>query len=183
MLSRTRHPRLIALLALGASALVFAAAVFIPSTQPTVTLGKYVLKDPDLFGQGTIAYRPWFENGAWQGDIIEYQINEDGTRVTDASVSPTAPASGTSGLCGRAASGCWSARAAFIANGADDVNGSYWQNRNIITTNGTAQIPFTWDNLTATQRAALDQDTVDLITEANDPTLNDDPYYSVILNY
>ena len=32
--------------------------MFITSTQPTVILGKYVLKDADLFDGGSIAYRP-----------------------------------------------------------------------------------------------------------------------------
>ena len=181
--TKPKHMKLFAILALGISALLFAAAVFIPSTQPTVTLGKYVLVNPDLYPNGTIAYRPWFENGAWQGDIIEYEITKDGVRQTDASVESTPAASGTSGMCGRSApSGCWSARATFIAKGADVPDGTYWKSRNIITTNGAnAQKAFTWDELTQAQRDALDQDTVDLVNAGS--ALNTDAYASVILNY
>ena len=185
--TKPKHRKLLAILALGTSALLFAAAVFLPSTQPTVTLGKYVLVNPDLASteNGTIAYRPWFENGAWQGDIIEYEITKAGDRLTDASVETTPAASGTSGMCGRDEPlGCWSARAKFIALGADIPDGTYWQNRKIITTDGAGtQVPFTWDKLTQPQRDALDQDAVDMITAAKDPSLNDDPYYSVILDF
>ena len=185
---KTKHRKLFATLALGISALLFAAAVFIPSTQPTVTLGKYVLVNPDLLNSGTIAYRPWFENGAWQGDIVEYEVLQDGTRRTDASVEATAPATGTKGWCYRSDSGCWSARATFIDNGADntadstDISDSYWKKREIITTDGQDnQKPFTWDQLSTTQRAALDQDTVDLVAQS--VASNDDLYASVILNF
>ena len=153
--------KLAAGLTLGISCLLYAAAVFIPSTQPTVLLGQYALQNNDLLNAGTIAYRPWFENGAWQGDIIEYLIAQDGSRSTDVNVGANPATHGSSGGCNRSASGCWSARASFIDNGADNPTGSYWQTRNIFTYNSAAvtllnpggQVDFTWDELNDTQHS------------------------------
>ena len=193
----TKYHRLkvIAALTLGACSLLFAAAVFVPSTTPTVTIGQYALKNNDLLQGKTQAYRPWFENGAWQGDIIEYDIlmNDsilpDGTRITDADVGANPATAGTAGRCdftGHSGSGCWTARATFIANGADDPGaepptGEYWQNRNIFTNNG-GQVTFTWVNLSTTQRAAIDKDTYDAIVASGDTSLNT-ATASNILNY
>ena len=181
-----RHHRvkIISALTLGACSALFAAAVFVPSTTPTVTIGQYALKNNDLLEGKTQAYRPWYENGAWQGDVIEYDILADGTRVTDANVGANPATAGTTGKCnftGHLGTGCWSARATFISNGADDPTGSYWQNRNIFTNNG-GQVSFTWDNLSAAQREAVDKETYDAIVAAADPSLNT-AYASDILNY
>jgi hypothetical protein len=172
--------KIFALAALGLSTLLFAVAVFLPSTQPTVTIGQYALKSNDLTQGATTAYRPWYENGAWQGDVIEYEILADGTRRTDVDVGASPATPGGLGYCDRTGSGCWSARASFDA--AETADPSYWQSRNIIT-NNAGQRAFTWDNLSTTQRTALDADTVSSITAAGDASLNDDPYISEILNY
>jgi len=173
-----KHHRLkiISLLILGAGSLLFAAAVFVPPTTPTLMVGQYALKNNDLLLGKTPAYRPWYENGAWQGDIIEYQILEDGTRQTDAAVGANPATAGTSGMCRFSdtdtSPGCWTARATFIANGADEPDGTYWQTRNIFTNNGGSQVDFTWDNLSAPQRQAVDKETYDIIQAAitADPT-------------
>ncbi|MDH3980991.1 MAG: PilC/PilY family type IV pilus protein [Gammaproteobacteria bacterium] len=183
--------KLAAGLAMGISCLLYAAAVFIPSTQPTVLLGQYALQSTDLLNSNTIAYRPWFENGAWQGDIIEYLINQDGSRSTDVSVGANPATQGASGGCGRPETGCWSARASFIDNDADNPTGTYWQSRNIFTYNSAAvddalnpngQVAFTWDLLSETQRARIDPATYNYIVAAADPTLNT-ATASDILNY
>ena len=56
------------------TASLYATMQFTPSTQPATVLGKYALEDTTLAG-GTLAYRPFFENGAWQGDIIQYEVD------------------------------------------------------------------------------------------------------------
>ena len=172
---KRRPLKIISILVLGVSPLLFAAAVFVPSTTPTVMVGQYALKNNDLLAGTTQAYRPWYENGAWQGDIIEYDIVmgdpllQDGTRITDADVGANPATAGASGRCnfsGHLGSGCWTARATFIANGADDPTGSYWQNRNIFTNNG-GQVNFTWDYLSAVQRESVDKETYDTILALN----------------
>jgi hypothetical protein len=178
--SKHAHLKIFALAALAVSTLIFAVAVFLPSTQPTVTIGQYALANNDLTLGPTKAYRPWFENGAWQGDVIEYDILADGSRRTDVNVGATPAEQGNLGYCGRSSSGCWSARASF--DEAEAADSSYWQNRNIIT-NNSGQIAFTWDKLSAAQRTALDPDTVSSISASGDSSLNDEPYISEILNY
>ena len=87
---------------------LYAAMQFTPSSQPATVLGKYALQDTSLAG-GTLAYRPFYENGAWQGDIIQYEIDANGNRSTDASVGSNSPVvAGSSGGCGKTApDGCW----------------------------------------------------------------------------
>ncbi len=172
--SRNFRIKLAGGLALGVSCLLYAAAVFIPGTQPTVLLGQYAMQELDLLNGDTLAYRPWFENGAWQGDIIEYKIDQSGVRTTDVAVGANPPTQGSAGGCIRTLSGCWSARASFVDNGGDDPTGSYWQSRNLFThidtvANPTAtnmQIDFTWDLLSDTQRQLLDQATYATIEAA-----------------
>ena len=96
------------------TASLYATMQFTPSTQPATVLGKYALEDTSLKG-GTLAYRPFFENGAWQGDIIQYEVDANGNRSTDASVGSNSPVvPGSSGGCGKTApGGCWMARATF----------------------------------------------------------------------
>ncbi|MGB5179893.1 MAG: hypothetical protein WBP44_14335, partial [Gammaproteobacteria bacterium] len=118
------------------TASLFAAMRFIPSTQPPAVIGKYALQKTSLAG-GTIAYRPFFENGAWQGDIIQYEIDASGSRSTDASVGSNSPVvAGSSGGCGKTApDGCWMARATFESKVASVTD--YWKEidggRNIFT--------------------------------------------------
>jgi len=166
---------------------LYAAMQFAPSTQPATILGKYALKNTSLEG-GTIAYRPFYENGAWQGDIIQYEIDANGNRLTDASVGSNSPVvAGSSGGCGKTApDGCWMARATFESKVAGITD--YWKEitggRNIFTYGDTnddgvadTQVDFLWSNLSAGQRAMLDSAT------AANPTPLTAAYDSPILNF
>ena len=132
---KTRYLLAGALLAVVTASL-YATMQFTPSTQPATVLGKYALQDTSLAG-GTLAYRPFFENGAWQGDIIQYAIDANGSRSTDASVGSNSPVvAGSSGGCGKTApDGCWMARATFESKVASVTD--YWKEvtdgRNIFT--------------------------------------------------
>ena len=171
------------------TASLYAAMRFIPSTQPAAVIGKYALKNSALAG-GTIAYRPFYENGAWQGDIIQYQIDASGTRSTDASVGSNSPVvAGSSGGCGQTApGGCWMARATFESKVASVTD--YWKEinngRNIFTYGDTdddgvadTQVDFLWSNLSDTQRAILDPETAAVLN----PSPLTAAYDSPILNF
>jgi hypothetical protein len=80
---KSRYLKAAALLVI-VSAVVFAAFTFDPGTQPLVTLASYGLKSYDLSTPDNRAYRPWLENGASQGDVIEYNLDTAGVRTTTA---------------------------------------------------------------------------------------------------
>jgi hypothetical protein len=154
-----RHLKIAAAFAAVASAILFAGINLNPEDQPPITVAPYAIKDFDLAPNGTKAYRPWYENGAWQGDLIEYDIcyNDpdpacgDGQRRTDAQVGSNPPVAGTNN---------WMARATFAQKEDPDGDGiftDYWQRgRNIFTYNGTNQVDFVWGKLTEDQKKALD---------------------------
>jgi type IV pilus assembly protein PilY1 len=184
-LRKSAYLKVAALLAALGTASLYAVMDFSPSTQPAITLGNYGLQSTDLSDGGTIAYRPFFDNVYWQGDIIEYEIDSAGNRSTDAQVGANPAASGTTGGCGRTAPlGCWSARAVFDAKEASVTD--YWKEvdagRNIFTLAdtdddgiGDDQADFLWDNLSDAQKAALDASTAAnaLLTGSYDsPVLN-----------
>jgi hypothetical protein len=157
------------------SATLYAAVDFNPATMPTVTIAPYALKSEDLSTLNNHAYRPWFENGAWQGDLIEYDLATDGTRTTDASVGSNPPVAGTNN---------WMARAVFAAKENPTGDGvtftTYWQEgangRNIFTVGAAGtQAPFLWSSLSDAQKTALDLETFDLGTNGD--------YDSPILNF
>ena len=128
------------------TAVAFAAAVFDPVTQPNWTAAPFALKNTNLELGDTKAYRPWFENGAWQGDIIEYDIKSDGNRSTDASVGTNPPVAGVTN---------WTARATFVVQAAAITD--YWKaGRKIIMHNGIQQTAFLWSNMSATERSVID---------------------------
>jgi len=118
-----------------AGASIFAAAVIDPGTQPYWQAAPFTLKSTKLEDGATKAYQPWYENGTWQGDLIEFNIATDGARTA----------------------GSWNARAVF--NTKESTVTDYWKaatGRKIITHNGTNQVAFRWDQLTDAQAAALD---------------------------
>ncbi|KGJ88145.1 pilus assembly protein [Thalassotalea sp. ND16A] len=126
--------------------LVSAAAPFTANEQPVGYLQPMALSTTNL-ENGAYGYRPWFENGAWQGDLVQYTISHGGASTTSVDLSTTTPTNSGSN---------WSARLEFSALEAADS--SYWTNsRKIITHNGTKQVAFRWNNLSASQQEQLDQ--------------------------
>ncbi|MFU8819995.1 MAG: pilus assembly protein [Gammaproteobacteria bacterium] len=168
-------------------------AVIDPGSQPTYTLAPYVLESTNLEARvgneagGTLAYRPWFENGAWTGDLIQYRIEPDGRRQF---------VGGTIGLYPRDGIGwntmgsLWSARYVFpdyqpylVDEETDgtwvcvEEDAGYWQDRNIFTVQGGAVVDFLWPNLSSGQQLAVDPVT------AGSEKLQSDPYASPVLNF
>lgn len=138
----------------------YAADSFVANEQPPGYLHPMALSTFDLQNGGK-GYRPWFENGAWQGDLIEYDIASTGAISTSIDLSTLEPSnSGTN----------WSARLVF--NAAEQADANYWTNtRKIITHNGTKQVAFRWGSLTDAQQESLDKVNFDA-DAASSPILN-----------
>ena len=167
------------------SGLLYAVAVFNPASTPTVTLGEYALKSRDLFDGDTKAYRSWFENGAFQGDIIEYDILRDGTRTLNHTLVGSNDDAALIALANDSTKN-WLARATFLKKEQDITD--YWKEettggRRLFTHNGSAQIPFLWDNLTAAQKISLDSATISDPNGDGDPADAKDPATSQGDNY
>jgi hypothetical protein len=179
----------------GSLLLASGPAVGDPQSKPTITLAPYVLKSTDLRRGATNAYRPWFENGAWTGDLIEYHISEQGERCTSVAVGEfPADDSGNSANCDH---NNWSARGVFpdkIDSGDgtlvdEPAAATYWKvDRNVFTYGEgevNNRIPFWWDELSTAQKNALDPVTCGLEEGAcaAEGVDQDDPEASIVLNF
>ena len=182
----------------GSLLIVSGPAVGDPQSKPTITLAPYVLESTDLRRGATNAYRPWFENGAWTGDLIQYHISEQGERCTSVAVGEfPADDSGNSANCDH---NNWSARGVFpdkIVGGDgtlvdEPAAGDYWRTRNVFTyiydsvLDKPVNTPFWWDELSPAQKHALDPVTcgldIDGVCAAQDVD-QDDPEASIVLNF
>ena len=123
---KTKHTswKVIAAMTLVVSGLLYAVAVFDPVSQPTVTLGEYAMKSRDLLDGPTKAYRSWFENGAWQGDLIEYDIGIDGSRTLNHTLVGSNDDTALIALAEDSTKN-WLARATFLKNEQDITD--YWK--------------------------------------------------------
>ncbi len=126
---------------------VYAATPFSPEYQPLGVIGAMELSSTDI-STGAKGYRGWYENGAWQGDLVEYTVSSSGGLSTSIDSTGLSPAQGIS-------STNWSSYVTFA--GKETADASYWNTgRKIITKNGTGQVSFVWSSLNDTQKQALD---------------------------
>ncbi len=128
---------------------VYAAERFDPANEPQVWLAPIALSntdlrpDPELRPEGGAqGFRPWFENGAWQGDIIELDISATGQTTSTVDLIPTIPTTTDDGN--------WSARIQFNRTADDNAD-----NRNIIIGNGSGASRFRLESLSADQQSAI----------------------------
>lgn len=172
-------------------------------SRPAITIAPFVLKSTVLGEEGTNAYRPWFENRKWTGDLIEYEIFSSGQRCTSVAVGEFPPNdAGNAASCTDAdgvAIQNWSARGAYPdlvtdantgTTSDDPLMDTYWKDRNLFyykrggTTN-TEELR--WSLLSPTQRQVLDPETcqgVEVVAgnEVCASGLNADES-SIVLNY
>lgn len=176
MMTFNKSTRLKIAAAAGAvlAASLFAALVFNPSTQPAITVAPYAMNNTNLEispTSGTKAYRPWYENGAWTGDLIEYAIAPSGARTTTADTVIGNYVNSELITYAADPDNNWTVRSRFAAREASNTD--YWKEsvngRNIFTyvdTNddgtGNTQGDFLWNNLSDTQKASLDPATLAL---------------------
>ena len=118
-----------------------------PPEQPLGAIAPIELSDTNL-ANGAKAYRTWFENGAWQGDLVEYDVSAGGELTTTIDLSETSPKQTQNN------GGNWSAHVQFKAK--QDANPSWWVTRKVITSVDGSQANFLWPNLPAEQKTALD---------------------------
>jgi hypothetical protein len=123
-----------------------APRLYQPIEQPLGSIAPIVLSNADLRDGSTKGYRPWFENGSWQGDLIEYTVTKDGYLSTSVDFSGLSPTNTGEN---------WSALVQFSKKNAQ----TYWtSDRKIISWNGSSQVPFrfTDDGIGAANKALLD---------------------------
>jgi hypothetical protein len=145
--------------ALGIITQVHAAAPFTPNDQPPgyaapialstdcLQIGCTLSVPTNTLGGGK-AYRPWFENGAWQGDLVEYSVTALGKLSTTIDLTVNPPINTLT-------KANWSARLKF--DGAATALTTWWNTaRKVITMNGSSQVAFRWETLGAAQKTALD---------------------------
>jgi len=127
----------------------YAATAFFADKQPLAHIGPIELSTDDL-ANGANAYRGWYENGGWQGDLIEYDVSSSGGLSTSIDLTGLTPEAGATATN-------WSALVQFAVNEAAAAD--YWdKGRKIITSKAGSQVAFRWPNLTPEQQKVMDLD-------------------------
>jgi hypothetical protein len=138
-----------------------AAPRFDPSLQPLGSVAPLSLSNSDLSVGNVKGYRTWFENGGWQGDLVEYSVSNVGALSTSVDLSDISPTNEGDPPAN------WSAHVRFAL--AEIANGTYWDDgREIVTWGGAFQEAFRWNNLDDDQKAALDQAAFDDGADSSD---------------
>lgn len=140
----------LAALSLTVSLPGLSAPRFTAAEQPLGSIAPIVFSNADLVGGTTKGYRPWFENGSWQGDLVEYTVTASGGLSTSVSFAQSSPTNTGSN---------WSALVNFAAR--EEADADYWDTgRKIITFNSStnAQVPFRFTDagIGAANKALLD---------------------------
>lgn len=105
--------------------------------QPLGSIAPITLTHSNISRGNAKAYRTWFENGSWQGDLAEYSVSSTGTITSSVNYSGVSPANPGDDPAN------WSAHVVFADAEADDED--YWDTgRKIITWDGNSQVPFRW---------------------------------------
>ncbi len=172
-----------------------AAPIFSPANEPQVYIAPIALSDNDLQNGDVNGYRPWFENGAWQGDIIELDVSSNGTVSSTIDLTESPPRQSDPNL--DAAEQNWSARIQFAEQENADQNNparinnpldpnddmQYWDIFRYVVTgieenNTLSATPFRLENLPPElQRSILDSAQIgqNNITERSEPLNPNDP--------
>ena len=167
-LSSTSSATRLAVALVGVSLVGLSGPLFAdPQSRPAITAAPYVLKSTLLEEGPTRAYRPWFENGVWTGDLIEYSVSSAGERCTSVAVGEF-PAD-DSRFIESCPPGNWSARSqlpdrTLQGNVLVDTQEmeDYWENRVVFMYDADSpdtRVDFWWDTLTDAQKHALDPNT------------------------
>lgn len=137
--SKTATLGCLATLAMSVSLPGWGAERFSPGNQPLGSIAPIVLSNADLRGGNTKGYRPWFENGSWQGDLVEYTVTAEGNLSTSVEFDEESPTNASNGAN-------WSALVNFAAKNqatywdTGDPNDPNDTGRKIITVNSNTQL-------------------------------------------
>jgi hypothetical protein len=138
-----------------------AAPRFDPGLQPLGSVAPLSLSNTDLSVGNVKGYRTWFENGGWQGDLVEYSVSNVGALSTSVDLSDISPTNDGDPPAN------WSAHVRFAL--AEVVNGTYWDSgRKIVTWGGAFQKAFRWSSLSDAQKQALDAQAFESDTDSSD---------------
>lgn len=139
--------------------------------QPFLKIAPFEYSDNQLTeGETTHVYRVWFENGAWQGDLIQYSLDIDAeqaltltTSVDLSGLSPTNESNADN----------WSAHERMMRVSKRRAN--WWRDSRKVLMFDEAgqQVPFRYDSLSEARQTFLTEDIVNYIRGDRSKELDD----------